>query len=238
MRRPVVLLRGARRARARLGNGATTTLRSLRDLRDVPPAAQGAAGARGDSRPSTGARTSPSPKATGVARPRARSARGRGRMIQESRARTPFPEAPRRAFQHAPTRGAHARDSEMGRPQPFGHFVAEGLCHPPPTGRRELAGIPVRRRARGLPRRRRRRGWHVPEREARGVVVARSKSLAREPLSRSTKASVPARDDAGRARARLGNGATTTLRPLRGRRDVPPAGLCPAEGREIRARHV
>ena len=82
----------------------------------------------------------------------------------------------------------HARDSDVERPQPLGHFVAEGLCHPPPKGRRKVASSCLGRSPRALPRRQRRRGWHVPERGARGIVVAPAKSLARERLARSTKA--------------------------------------------------
>ena len=84
----------------------------------------------------------------GVARPRARSARGRGRLIQEARACTP---------------GQPSRTQTRGDHNPSATSWPQGCAT-----RRALPGG----RSRELPRRPRRRGWHVPEREARGVVVA------------------------------------------------------------------
>ena len=102
-----------------------------------------------------------------------------------------------------------------------------------------------------LPRRQRRRGWHVPERGARGVVVAACWSLrgpkwklrvssrlvavGQGPTGAHSRSNgSPSRTNSRgprRSRARLLDGATTTLRSLRDLRDVPPAAQGAAESR-------
>jgi len=139
--------RATRRARARLGNEATTTLRSLRDLRDVPPAAQGAAEGRADF-----------PVAAGDGGGTSPSAEREGSWSHDPRVSrlNPSPVAPKLA-------AAAASARTWGDHNPSATSWPQGCATRRPRG----GG-----RTRGLPRRRRRRGWHVPERGARGVVVA------------------------------------------------------------------
>ena len=95
---------GPRRSHARLLTGATPTRRALRALGDGAPAAQGAAEGRGFSRLPKSARTFPSPEATGVARPRARS--GAKRRAVRSRLRGAFRVASLSAMADPNARGA------------------------------------------------------------------------------------------------------------------------------------